>query len=353
MEDGTIGLSIVNDALASATRDIEVFARKQHQAEEALAKMFTPITESFSNIVAPIIAQQAEMQRCVTEMLAPSVRAAEEIARIMQPHLEHAARMQEMMEGVTKGISFPTSISEPFGEEVVYIPRPEPTVVRLDRHSVDLIVEKVVTILKTERSATDQQKEVLPPKPSIDLPDGATWNDVELRLADIYSLRVLCKRKLIGQYDYAALGFDKKNTRDRTPDKQWGLLVQLAVMIETKKVKPTIGNLSHHLGIKSGACEKLKASLSKKLQAAFGISSDPFLKYDAVEGYRPKFTLRPESLLRGTGELHSSGKEFHEDTYNEEDLIEQFAALMDTVDLHELGIKEVQEVSTISPRNQD
>ncbi len=296
-------------------RGLEDVWRAHKEMSESVAQAYKPFSL--------FMEQQAEMHRRVAEALAPMTRAAEEIARATQPLIDDWVRMQEMLQSISLPVlPTPSSIFAPYRveEPIEYIPRPTgPKIVRLDEYSMNTIVEKVVVLFKTEASQIP-----IAPISIVPMPVGATWDDTELRLADIHTLRVFHKRKLIGPYDYAALNFDRKNTKDRTPDKQWGLLVQIAVIVETKKFKPTIESLSRHLGITRGACEKLKENLSKKLKDAFGISSDPFLKYDPVEGYRPKFTLKPEALLRGKGELRSSGKEFHEDSYKEEDDSQDF-----------------------------
>ena len=300
---------------------VEIFGPRVSDDLENVWRAHQELSESVTQAYKPFalfIEQQAEMQKRIAEALAPMTRAAEEIARATQPFIAEWARMQEMVQSISLPVlpTLPTTLTPYHTEEPVeYIPRPTgPMLVRLDEDSMDTIVEKVVELLKRDTLQTP-----IAPISIVPMPVGATWDDTELRLADIHTLRVFHKRKLIGPYDYVALNFDKKNTRDRTPDKQWGLLVQMAVIVETKKFKPTIENLSRHLGVTAGACEKLKENLSKKLQEAFGINSDPFLKYDPVEGYRPKFTLKPEALLRGKGDLHSSGKEFYEDSYKEED----------------------------------
>lgn len=293
-------------------RDLEDVWRTHKEMSESVAQAYKPF--------ALFIEQQAEMHRRITEALAPMTRAAEEIARATQPFIDDWVRLQEMVQSISLPVlptMAPILTSYRIEEPIEYVPRLRsagPMIVRLDESTMDTIVDKVAALLQRDVLQTP-----VAPISIVPMPVGATWDDTELRLADAHTLRVFYKRKLIGPYDYAALNFDRKNTKDRTPDKQWGLLLQMAVIVETKKFKPTIKSLSLHLGITPGACEKLKQNLSEKLQEAFGISSDPFLKYDPVEGYHPKFTLKPEALLRGKGELHSSGKKFHEDSYKEED----------------------------------
>ena len=319
-------LAITDKLYADAICDTEAFAQKKREVEAELERVIMAPVTALREAFAPIFEQQAEMQRRVSEMLAPSVRAAEEIARIMRPHLEHAAQMQKMMEGVTRGITMPMISPPPrlSREAVVYVPRSEPAIVRFHPDSVEDIVKKVVAALKSEPQIGDNQKESTTPKSTVDMPDGATWNNTELRFADAHTLRVLHKEKSLGSYDYAALGFARENTKEGLHDKQWDFLTQLSVFIEMKGVAPTIENLSRHLKISRGACEKRGQNLSKQLQMAFGINSDPFHKYDSVKGYRPKFALKPEPLLRGDGEVHRSGGsllDWKEHDESDEDLL--------------------------------
>lgn len=284
MEPGETELAVINEIHASAIRDVE------------------SLTASF----APFFEQQKEMQDRIAEALAPMTRAAEEIARTMQPMIDDWARMQEMMPSISLPV-LPTlsTVLTPYRveEPIEYIPRPTgPMLVRLDDQSVDTIVSKVVELLKKDASQT-----LVIPISIVPMPVGATWDHIGVNFTDPHTLRISYKGKLVGAYDYALLGFARKNTKDRLPDKQWGFLLQLAILTEMKGAKPTTRHLSKSLVIKTDACEKSKQNLSKKLQAAFGISDDPFKKYDSIEGYRTKFTLKPEPLLRGDGEVHRSG----------------------------------------------
>ena len=330
MELGETKFAFIDEMHARATRDIESFTRTHNDIADSLTATMAPVTESLSSlarIFTPVLEQQKEMQDRIAEAIAPITRARAEIQRAMQPYLEKATRAQEMMERITKGVTLPSiSPSGMFEGEVMYLARPVHTTVRLADESMDMIVNKVVAVLKTEQHIIIDQKENATPKAMVTMPAGATWDHTELRFADAHTLRVLYKEKLMGQYDYATLGFARKNTKEGLSDKQWDFLTQLSILTEMKSAKPTKRNLSSQLGITPSACEKVKEKLSKKLQVAFGISDDPFKKYDSIEGYRPTFILKPEPLLRGDGEVHRSGgslmgwKDYGEDSA--EDLLD-------------------------------
>lgn len=284
--------------------DLENVWRAQEELTESVAQAYKPF--------ALFIEQQAEMHRRVAEALAPMTRAAEEIARATQPFVDEWARMQELAQGVSlPALSIPSIALThyPVEEPIEYIPRPSgPTLVRLDDYSMNAIVEKVVVLLKTNAQKMSVSEGITSTS-VVPMPEGAKWEDTEFAFMDGHTLKISHKEKLLGLYDYATLKFAKHNTRDKSPDYQWGFLEKLSLLLEFGSMKPTTQNLAMGWKIKVGACEKRKASLSKKLQAACGINDDPFRPYDATQGYRPKFKLIPEPLLRGDGDVHASGGE--------------------------------------------
>ncbi len=146
------------------------------------------------------------------------------------------------------------------------------------------------------------------------VPNETRWENIEIRFIDALSICVLWKNKKIGIYSHDDLGFAKKNTNERTPDKQWGLLLKLSLIGNNRDlIKPTTDTLHHEFHTSKEALQKIKESLAKKLSAAFGIDDSPLLPYKSEEGYRTIFKLTTESTLRGTGELYASGKRYREE----------------------------------------
>jgi hypothetical protein len=175
---------------------------------------------------------------------------------------------------------------------------------------VNLHVAKISTQKELQTKAV--QKIQLPVK---------TWEEVEFRFKDKHTLSVFCKDKKIGTYDYADLGFVRKNTTDKKFDKQWDFLYILSVVQISDQFKPTTQNLACHMKIKPAALQKIKESLCKKIQSAFSIESDPFCSYRSRDGYYPRFTLKPEPILQGDGELHRSGTSYIDSITGEDDPI--------------------------------
>ena len=150
-------------------------------------------------------------------------------------------------------------------------------------------------------------------EPVVPTSAGLRWEELDLRFKNPHTLAVHHRDKFIGDFDYTFLGFARKNTKERKPDKQWAFLSQLSVAAAySRSFTPTPESLAAPLQTTKGGCEKIKAHLAKKLQAAFGIPDDPFYPYDPETGYRPRFALKPIPDLRNDGELHASGVELIE-----------------------------------------
>lgn len=247
------------------------------------------------NRMQPFWEQAAIAQRIVSQAVAPLRQSMDAIRSITAPISESLAAIQRITEIVKPLAILPSS----FGR-YSYIHQPFFYPEEIPDKIIDKPICEAVEVknLKTSKSL-------------VKLPIVISWEtDIELRFKDPHTLSVLHKDKLLGSYSFIELGFDRKNTREteRKPDKQWGLLHQISIIVETGYIfNTTPGELAMHLKISKAACYKLKASLSKKLQLAFGIPDDPFQEYNPEIGYRLKFTVRPEPLLRGDGELHASG----------------------------------------------
>lgn len=152
---------------------------------------------------------------------------------------------------------------------------------------------------------------VLPTRKSTDISHDARWEEVELRIKNPHTVAVFHNAYHVRDYDYAELGFARANTRDGKPDKQWGLLLKFALVLENVRlIKPTTDMLARDLGVSKAALQKIKQALATKLSASLGITGDPFYRYHPIDGYRPRFKLKPEALLRGDGELHRSGSRY-------------------------------------------
>lgn len=147
----------------------------------------------------------------------------------------------------------------------------------------------------------------------VSLPPGADWNKIKCSFIDRHTLSIWYEDKKIGDFGHEVLGFARMSTAGHKPDKQWELLRRLAIINSSNnRVRPTFGELFTQPAKNIQACYKLKHNLAKKLKLAFGLSDDPFYKYDDYAGYRLKFSLLPERDLRGNGELRFSGSPLYD-----------------------------------------
>ena len=151
------------------------------------------------------------------------------------------------------------------------------------------------------------------------VPDGAVWDDIEIRFLNAHEVMVLHKGKALGKYGYEQLEFATGNTKDHRPNKGWNFLAKLSIAAMKSAGKQTVGDIAARMHVTKGACAQIKKSTSEKLRTAFGIDADPFYDYAVVHEYRPKFKLVPESALRGDGELHRSGRSLRDDDLPEDD----------------------------------
>ena len=141
-------------------------------------------------------------------------------------------------------------------------------------------------------------------KPTVPLPPDAQWKKLTIKFKDKFSMGIYYGGKFIGNYTHEDLGFAKKNTGDKDPDLQWELLHQLAIANKDLEIEaPTLKMLVRELHIPKDTLAQRKRGLSKQLCAVFNISDDPFKKHGKVDGYRTKFELEPEAILRDDGEI--------------------------------------------------
>lgn len=159
-------------------------------------------------------------------------------------------------------------------------------------------------------------------EPVVKLPPEAKWEYLRCYLTDTRTLLVKYNNKHIGYYGYDELGFAKSNTTDKKPNKQWDLLQKIAMLYSYKDGKlseQTVKELTAMLKINNANLYQRKKSLSTTLQQAFGIEDDPFCEYLPTMGYRLKFKILPEPLLRKDGLLHASASKLLEEKTGEYD----------------------------------
>ncbi len=181
--------------------------------------------------------------------------------------------------------------------------------------STEEAIEEEVVVTKPKTTPKPKtKKEVLFSKPKVILPVGATWTDITIAFKNEYDIDVSYKDTHIGTYSYEQLEFGRANTSWNKPNKLWGLLRVLAVGEEYKTPHTIVFTKEHLMKVcevnTENSVEKQKSDLAKNLRSVFGIQEEPFEPYSPELGYRPKFRLRPEPVMRGDGELHASGKQY-------------------------------------------
>jgi hypothetical protein len=118
--------------------------------------------------------------------------------------------------------------------------------------------------------------------PYLNIPDFATWDSVIIRFITVDSVDIRAGGLEIGVKHYKELGFDDKKTGHSDP--LWGLLKYLA------KVHGELS--SDKLGEEEGArFKKNIPRLRARLEAGFGIASDPFLPYYKSGSFRTRFVI--------------------------------------------------------------
>lgn len=245
----------------------------------------------------PLFEQAAKFHRQTQEAFAPIINSVWTLQETARPALQAIFASRKMLTDVARAMR----LDHELGAKMFILPS------RQRQPSAEEIAEALFKKLeqnnqvKQRTKASDKKKVIL-------VPAGAQWNELRLDLKDNRSIDVSYKKQVIGNYDFEYFGLVRKNTDRKIPNRQSEFLKLLAfATMPGVAFKPTIAEISKHLKISESACHQIKKLLSKKLGAAFGIQGNPFYPYDYVDGYRPRFELRPESLLRDDGEIHRSG----------------------------------------------
>lgn len=276
---------------------LKIFEEVDQRVRETMAQM------------CPVLEQVAEthwrMNRLSTAIVSPMIRLQE----TMKPILDAVNASREPFVAVARIVSLPESM---FELETFRLspPRRYPSIEEV----TEVVLERLKRDNQTKRLDSPLNKAVI-----VELPSGAVWDNLEMRLENQFDTSIYYKGDFVGRISHVELCFYRKNTRDEKPDKQWEFLHQLAITYESPELlKPTIENLGRELKITPLTCAKRKEKLAKKLRAAFGIEGNPFSEYDPEDGYQIRFKLRPIPELRGGGELRSYGGEYIENLDSED-----------------------------------
>ncbi|MDO8566103.1 MAG: hypothetical protein Q7S04_02900 [Candidatus Moranbacteria bacterium] len=190
-------------------------------------------------------------------------------------------------------------------------------------HQDDLVETITNRVLeKVEERAKERAQKLLSGTAIVTLPSGTRWEDITFAFTSDIEVEIRCGKKFIGRFDREVLRFVKTNTKDKTPNKAWTLLLLLSAFKLGKGEQPTVNNLlgNEHFKQKD-ALHATKSILSKHLRQVFGIDEEPFFNYSEYGYYHSRFILIPPVGLRGSGETFITRKKkgFKEDPQPNED----------------------------------
>ena len=288
-------LQIVLYARAEAMRRIEEYERAMN------AFLNSPMMRS---ALEQARKQHELMQRVQNQLKESGVfDAVDRLAR-------EASRWQSLMERpkldaeTSRAIVLAPNQSYELHHEIIA----EQRLLRKDVADLKRLVENLPAENKPQEVKILTEKDTI-----IKLPIGTQWDDLEMKFENKFDVSIYYKGKFLKKYDYIALGFSRTNTTDKKSDKQWDFLIKLSITYKNSRLmEPTVENLSRELKMTKATCMKTKENLAKKLLIAFGIENDPFHEYDPEKGYRTKFKLQPEALLRSNKNPYSYGAQYND-----------------------------------------
>jgi hypothetical protein len=144
------------------------------------------------------------------------------------------------------------------------------------------------------------------PRFVFNLPIGTKWEHIKIEFLNRDDVEVSINGIFFKRSNAKEMGFIRTGTRDEKNDRQWEFLSRLAAIYFSKSksgellIKPTIDNLKQ-FNETPEVIMKIKSKLADRLKGLYGITDDPFKKYDLSRGYETKFELVPEPELRRDG----------------------------------------------------
>jgi|GEM_PF-1621273 len=284
-------LELPKQRIANSGVGLTIVESAKRSAQEALERM------------RPLFELAIKFHRHNQEALAPTINSALAFQEAAKPVLQTILTSQKAFADMVRTMR---PVTGP--DTRIIIPLPT------RRYQSAEDVAEVLFKKLEQRGQAKQRTKSLDKEKTIPVPDGTQWNELRIDLKDNRTVDVFHKKERLGNYDYESLGLVRRNTDRKVPDRQGELLKLLAIAsIFGGSFKPTISAIADHMNISGNACQQIKKSLSRKLQIAFGIQGSPFHRYDPVAGYRTRFELRPEALLRGDGEIHASGGSLYDE----------------------------------------
>lgn len=301
--------------------------RDQNKVRLSLLKpAFNPVL--IKDIFAGSLSQYLELQKEIQKKLEINKPALEYITRIanqmnqslkslgVSVPIKEAVELQEKIKSFVEKLELPTRETS----EIFYAPEMRTREYKYQNLSEERIAETVFKKIMDKVENKSKTTDALFKKISVvELPKDAKWEYLEIKFENKFDISIYYRDKFIKRCNNEDLGLVRKNTKDQKHDKQWEFLEQLAIIGNNSNLATaTTETLTKALETTELNLAKIKENLSKKLKNAFGINENPFLKYDAEYGYRLKFKLKPEPLLRDNKDPWSSGGHYIDNFDNEE-----------------------------------
>lgn len=265
------------------------------------------VQQMFQESIGPALAFQESVQKSL-DAQRPYFKALASQANELMKAFESIHRIQygsaqKTIADTQEAIKSMLANMKPLGLEklqlhkenpLVFLPSPSRTQSEVSEERIaELVFQKINAAAKSNGASLAPISKV-----AVLLPKGAHWEDLKIVFKNEFDLMVYLRGKHVGTYSHSILGFVKRSSKDK-PDRQWDLLKLFAILGSNPgQMKPTIEDLARTLKISKDACTKAKESLVNKLQVAFGLVEDPFDGYDPVFGYKPKFQIESETILR-------------------------------------------------------
>ena len=151
--------------------------------------------------------------------------------------LQEVTALQERIKTFVKKFESSTDASLHFPRGVLTIRNPKEI---RELPTADEIADRVFQKLEERMKNKVNPINVLPSKNAVaGLPDRTSWGDIRIKFTNKFDVEVYLRDRFLKKYSHEDLGFVRKNTKDRKPDKQWDFLMQLALSYQNiRLLKP-------------------------------------------------------------------------------------------------------------------
>lgn len=209
-----------------------------------------------------------------------------------------------------------TYIPSHSGYREIYIaPTPAPNHAEIiTEEAIEKISLRVFERIEEKKLISEYQEKPRA-KNRLTFPEEKKWDALTLAFINEFDIDIYSGKKFIKKVSHEAIGFIRKNTKDKKYDRTWEFLSKLSTFQGKEDIcAPTTEEMSRALNVSDGALHKIKSNLCIGLKEVFpNAENEPFFEYSEYEYYKPCFTLKPIPLLRGDGEVHQNSSGYNEE----------------------------------------